>query len=306
MIINRESKLLHWIILTALVIVWGSSFILMKKGLITFSSNEVGALRLSVTFIFLLPFLLFRFKKIKIHQFKYIALSGLIGNGIPAFLFAKAQSGIDSSLAGVLNSLTPLFTLLIGFMFFKYKTKWYNAIGVLIGLFGAAGLIYVNSGGSFKYNFIYSSYIILATLLYAINLNIIKKYLKNIDSLTIVCFAFFSIGIPSIVYLFTTDFIIHFQNNPYATKSMLSICILGVLGSGISGFVYNFLIKITNVLFAASVTYLMPIIAVLWGIIDGEEFGLIQFIWILTILFGVFLVNTNFSKNYFKTNYKKE
>ena len=289
---NNNSKFLQFSILIGLVLVWGSSFILMKKGLVVFSAPELAALRISISFIFLLPFALTRFKRIKKEHWKYIAFAGIIGNGIPSFLFAIAQTGIDSSLAGILNSLTPLFTMIVAYFFFKSKTKWFNVIGVIIGLAGAVGLIASSGDKSFGNNLEFGLLIVLATIFYAFNLNVVKTYLKSVDAITITAFAFFTIGIPALIYLLTsTDAVYKIQTNENALTSLFYVTILAIFGSALSVIAYNYLIKISSVLFAASVTYMMPLVSYLWGVFDGEKFELIFFLWIFLILAGVYLVN---------------
>jgi drug/metabolite transporter (DMT)-like permease len=288
-----SNKLLAWFLLLMLVFVWGSSFILMKRGLVTFSSSEVATLRITITFIFLLPFFIRNIKKVEKKHWKLIALSGLIGNGIPAYLFTKAQTGIDSSLAGILNSLTPLFTLIVGLSFFGQKTKWFNIAGVFIGLAGAIGLLTLNGKTAFNNNLVYGIYVIIATILYAFNINIVKKYLTSINSFTYSSIAFFFIGVPATIYLFSTDFIFKAQTAEKSMESLVYIIILAVVGTALATVAYNYLLKISSVLFAASVTYMMPLVAVLWGVFDGESFCLTSIIWIALILLGVFLVNIN-------------
>ncbi|MEI6123815.1 MAG: DMT family transporter [Bacteroidota bacterium] len=285
-------SVLSWFILIALVLIWGSSFILMKRGLEHFSHTQLALLRISITCIFLLPFAIQSIRKINLKKLGLLSLVGIIGNGIPAFLFAKAQTGIDSSLAGILNSVTPLFTLVIGLLFFKYKTKWYNIAGVFIGLAGTIGLMSISGNQTLEFNFSYGIYIIIATIMYAVNLNVIKNYLKDTDAVTITSFAFLTIGIPALIYLFAaTDFMTLLRTKPHAFVGLGYIAVLGVLGSGIAVIMYNMLIKKSGVLFAASVTYLMPIVAVFWGIADGERFEFIYLLWIMIILVGVFMVN---------------
>jgi len=226
-----------------------------------------------------------------------MAIVGIVGNGIPAFLFTKAETGIDSSLAGILNSLTPLFTLIVGLLFFQSKTKWYNVLGVIIGLGGTVGLMSVSGNKTLEFNFSYGIYVIVATLLYAINLNFVKRNLKEVDAITITSFAFLTIGIPSLIYLFaSTDFITVLHTKPNAYVSLVYVAILGIFGSAIAVILYNKLIKTSGVLFAASVTYMMPIVAVFWGIADGEKFELVYVLWIIIILMGVFLVNYSIKK----------
>lgn len=289
---KNNSKFLQFSILIGLVLVWGSSFILMKKGLEVFSGLELAALRISISFIFLLPFALTRFKRIKREHWKYIAFAGIIGNGVPSFLFAIAQTGIDSSLAGILNSLTPLFTMIVAYFFFKSKSKWYNIVGVIIGLIGAIGLIASSGNKSFGNNLEYGILIVVATIFYAFNLNVVKTYLKSVDAITITAFAFFSIGIPALIYLLTsTDAIFKIQANEKALTSLFYVAILAIFGSALSVIAYNYLIKISSVLFAASVTYMMPLVSYIWGVFDGEKFLIVYFVYIFLILGGVYLVN---------------
>lgn len=287
-----RNLVISWSILGGLALIWGSSFILIKRGLDFFSSTEVGALRISITFLVLSPFALSRIRKLQMREWKYLALVGLIGSGIPAFLFAKAQTGIDSSLAGILNSLTPLFTMIIGVGFFALKTRWFNIAGVLIGLAGAIGLISISGGKSFEFNFQYAVYIIIATVCYATNVNVVKYKLRDVDALTITVFSFFIIGLPVLLYLFIfTDFLRQIFTQPAALKGLGYVSILAVIGTALALFAFNKLVKLASPVFAASVTYLIPIVAISWGAIDGEKMTPVTFIWMGVILLGIFLVN---------------
>ena len=288
----RQSTFFPWIIYFALALIWGSSFILMKKALITYSSVELGASRIVITFIFLLPFAFKRFKNVPRKMWIYIGLAGIIGNGIPAFLFAYAQTGIDSSTAGILNSLTPLFTMIAGLLFFGTKTRWYNLTGVFIGLGGALGLMMIAGGKGFQFNFSFGIFIIIATILYAINANLLKKFLHGVDAITITTFAFFIMGIPATAFLLLGTYFTHdLINKPDGLQGLMYICILAVVGTALSVIAYNKLIKITTAVFASSVTYLMPVIALMWGVADGELFTWSHLLWILLIIAGVYLVN---------------
>jgi drug/metabolite transporter (DMT)-like permease len=288
---------LQWLILLVLVLTWGSSFILMKKGLVVFTAMQLGALRISLTFVFLIPFMLLRTKKIRFSQWPMFLLCGLIGSGIPAFLFAYAQTGIDSSLSGILNSLTPLFTMVLGMLFFKYRSKWYNVAGVFIGLAGAVGLMAVSGQGNLSFNMSYGAYIVIATLCYAVNINLIKTYFKETDAISITTYTIGAIGIPAIIYLLCfTDFLAVLQVRPGAWHAFVMVAVLAVLGTGLAVMLYNYLIKISNVVFAASVTYMIPVIAIIWGIADGEHFSPFNILWILLVLAGIFLVNSHFKK----------
>lgn len=290
---TKNNNLISWSILLSLMLVWGSSFILIKKSLIYFDAIEVGVLRITITFLFLLPFALIKLSKIDKKHRKYLIISGIIGSLIPSFLFAIAQTGISSSMAGILNSLTPLFTLFLGLLFFKLRAKWYNIIGVFIGLVGAVGLIYISSGSQgFIFNIKFASLVVIASICYGFNVNFLKLYLKQLDSLTITAFTFFYIGIPSFIYVIAFSDIPNKLLNEQSTLSGLGyISILSIVGTGLALIIFNKLIKISSPVFASSVTYIIPVVAIVWGIIDGEIFKLSYLIWFTLIILGVLLVN---------------
>ncbi len=290
---------MSWIILFSLMIVWGSSFILIKKSLGYFTPVEVGLLRVTITFLFLLPLALKRIKLADRRTTGYIIISGLAGSLVPAVLFAIAQTQIDSGVAGTLNALTPLFTLILGVSFFKLKTRVYNIIGVFIGLTGAIGLVYVSGDHGFVFNLKYAFLIILATICYAFNVNLIKAYLKNLDALTITVLTFFYLGIPLlVVILLFTDIPHKLANDPANFAGLGYLSVLAVVGTGIALIAFNKLIKMTSPVFASSVTYMIPVVAILWGVIDGEKFKPAYFFWFLLIITGIILVNANPSRKY--------
>ncbi len=287
-----KQGLLSWLILTSLVLVWGSSFILMKKALLYFSGVEVGLLRIVITFLFLAPLILKRILKLNKKYFLILTISGIVGSVIPALMFAIAETGIDSSIAGTLNSLTPLFTLIIGVLFFHIHTRWFNVAGVIIGLAGALGLIWVSGGGQLSVNALYASLVVIASICYAINVNLVKTFLKDINSLDITVLTFFFVGLPTLIYVLIFTEIPHtLLTNSKAWEGMGYLSILSVVGTGLALIAFNKLIKLSSPIFASSVTYLIPIVAILWGVYDGETFTFSYFLWILLILGGVFLVN---------------
>jgi drug/metabolite transporter (DMT)-like permease len=291
---QEENKpvIIDWVVLIALMLTWGSSFILIKRGLVVFDNIQVGALRVSISFIALLPLALRRLSRLRIKNFHLFLIAGLFGNALPAFLFAKAQTELDSLMAGILNSLTPLFTLLLGVWLFGRRTHILNVFGVLLGFIGAAGLLYTAGEGSATLNIEYSFYVILATICYAINMNFIKNFLTEYDPITIASLAFIFIGIPSVIFLsFFTDFFWRMANVQGSLEGFGYIVILSVFGTAIAIIANFWLIKRTSALFASSVTYLMPIVSVAWGVIDGELFLVSFLLWIVIILVGVYMAN---------------
>jgi drug/metabolite transporter (DMT)-like permease len=264
----------------------------MKRGMDVYSSDEVAALRILIAFLFLSPLVFRHVKKDLLKHWKAFAGMGLLGNFIPAFLFTKAETGISSSLTGMLNSLTPLFTLLLGVMLYKMKTGWINAAGILVGFVGAIGLLTVGKTEDMSNNLLFGLYVVVATVCYAMSVNIIKKYLGDVNSVTATVWAMMFIGPIAGVYLFGfTDFTQKLTTHPAALQSLGYVSILAIFGTALSVMIFNVLIRNTNVLFASSVTYLIPVVAMGWGIFDGESVKMLHFVWIGLILLGVYLVN---------------
>lgn len=287
-----NTKFLNWFILIALALIWGSSFILMKRGLDVYSSDEVAALSILIAFLFLSPLAFKHVKSSMLKHWKGFLGMGMLGNFIPAFLFTKAETGISSSLTGMLNSLTPLFTMLLGILLFGAKTKLVNAIGILIGFVGAIGLLLVGKQEDMDQNMLFGLFVVLATVCYALSVNIIKKELNSVPAITATVWAMLFIGPLAGIYLFGfTDFTQKLGHDPLALVSLGYVSILAILGTAISVVIFNVLIRNTNALFASSVTYLIPVVAILWGVLDGEDVQPAHFLWITIILMGVYLVN---------------
>jgi drug/metabolite transporter (DMT)-like permease len=294
---SKRKQFIPIILLIALALIWGSSFILMKNGLKVYSAAQVATMRMFFSFIFLLPLTISNFKKIPLKYFGIITLVGLLGNGLPAVLFANAQTKLSSSTAGVLNSLTPLFTLIIAVAFFKQHFSSTKITGIIIGMIGAIVLIMFKGNGSIETNYQYGSYIFLATLCYAWSVNLIKNYLHELPAIAISSMALFIIGPLYGYYLFAhTDFIFKTMHDGSAHQALVYILLLALFGTAISLVLFNKLVQLTTPVYAASVTYLIPIVALFWGFLDGEPISFIQIIGLLGILIGVYLANKNYSK----------
>lgn len=227
-----------------------------------------------------------------------IGISGFIGSFFPAYLFAMAQQGINSSTAGILNSLTPLFALLVGVLFFKFKAWWWNYLGILITSIGTYGLLSISGGNAFEFNLKYGSLIVIAALGYGTQVNIIRYYLNHLPTLTILSCQFLITSIPAAFVLFGfTDFTNLISLDSTFLKGMLYVSILALVATAFALILFYRMVKIADPVFSASVTYFIPAVASLWGLFDGENLGATYIIWVSTILFGVYLVN---SKNIFK------
>ncbi len=288
--INWSNKAVQWGILAFLGMVWGTSYILMKRGLEAFTYTQVAALRLSIAFLVITPVVFRLRKRIRKDNLLSLMIAGYAGIGIPAFLFTLAQTRVSSSLAGVLNSLSPLFTLLIGVLFYKGRARWISIAGVLIGLIGAASLIIRHKGLVIQDINGYALLIGLATILYGLNNNELKANLGEFNGLEVTALALLFVGPPAMIYLYFTGF-----SPVHATHVQLMgvfyVTILAVFGSVIALILYNHLLKYITAVSASSVTYISPAFAVLWGRSDGEHFGGAESISLILILVGVYLVN---------------
>ena len=285
---NHQQK---WLYLTVLSIVWGSSFILIKKALLGVSPVQLGALRMIFTSIFMLFFAFPSLKKIQKKHWKYLLYTAVSGTFIPGFLFAFAISNIDSSIVSILNSLTPFNTLIFGALVFGFAFKKKQFIGILIGLLGTLILILKGANLHPNQNYWYALLIIIASVGYAFNANLVKKYLFDLDALAITTGNFLLLFIPAMIVLCFTDFFISFEVTQTKLMSLGYIGILSIVGTGIAKTIYNKLVQISDPIFSASVTYLIPMVAIFWGILDGETLSLIQILGGVIILLGVFLVN---------------
>ena len=262
----------------------------MKIGLAKIPFRELAAYRMVLAFITLIPFGVMAWSKISYRHWKYLAIVGICGHGAPAFLFAYAQQHINSSLAGMLNSLVPLFTLLLGMLLFGMKAKQRHFIGVIIGFAGAIFLLF-RADIEFNASTVYGLYIVLATICYATSVNTIKKHLHDVSSAVITSASLLVVGPLCGIYLFTfTEFPSRISMDPEFMKSLMAVSALAVFGTGMAIIIFNMLIKRVSALYASSVTYLIPVIAILWGVADGESITTLQFLGMGGILTGVYLI----------------
>lgn len=281
-----------WIYLVILALIWGSSFILIKKGLLGLTAIQLGALRILLSGFFVFIFGIRTIKSITREQWKWIVLTGFLGTFFPAFFFAIAETEIDSAVTSILNSLVPLNTILLGFAVFKIASTKRQIWGVIIGFVGTALLILKGAELNPDQNYLYAGFVVLSTIMYAANVNIIKKHLQDVKSITIVAGNFASIVIPAFIILLLSDF---FSEETYANPdfvmSIVYIAILSAFGTALAKVLFNKLVQMATPVFASSVTYLMTIVAVVWGLLDGEGFSALQGLATVLILVGIYLAN---------------
>ena len=280
----------RWIYLIILALIWGSSFILMKKALVGLTPIQVGAFRIIFTSLFLFIAGFKSLKQIKRKHFKPIVTTALLGTFIPVFLFAYAINDIDSAIASILNSLTPLNTLIIGAIFFSFTFNKYQKAGVIIGFAGTIFLILTSAKVNTNQNYYYAILPVLASIGYAFNVNILKKYLADISALSIATGNFVILIIPALLILYFTGFFSTYDlSNHVTNQSLFYLVLLSLFGTAMAKTLYNKLVQISSPVYSASVTYLIPIVAVMWGVLDGEKFMPIQILASSLIFIGVYL-----------------
>jgi drug/metabolite transporter (DMT)-like permease len=286
-----------WGYLFILSIIWGSSFILIKKSLLGLTPYQLGALRVVITGLFLFIPGIKRLKSITATEWKWLAISGFLGSFLPAFFFAIAETEIDSAVASIINSLVPLNTVLLGFAVFKIASTRRQVIGVVIGFIGTALLILKGAHLNPHQNYMYAGFVVLSTIMYAANVNIIKRHLQQVSAYNIAAGNYAVITIPGIIVLLFTDFFSASTfENPEFKMAMIYVVILSFFGTAVAKVLFNKLVHISTPVFASSVTYLMPIVALVWGVLDGEGFSFLQGLASIIILLGVYLSHKRLPK----------
>ncbi|MNU77116.1 putative DMT superfamily transporter inner membrane protein [compost metagenome] len=289
-----------WFFLIILALIWGSSFILMKKGMYDesggtiFSDSQVGALRMGIAGLVMLPFGLMNLKKISNwKQVFYLLVVGTCGNFFPAFLFTFAETKLSSGLAGMLNSFTPFFTLILGFLIFKQQIRLKQVIGLLVAFTGICILVGILNDAPMEISMLHVGAILLATLMYGISLNTIKYKLSEFKSLEIASLSFTFLAIPAWIVTLSLDTGSVLKTNSHAYEALFFISILSVFGTCLALLLFNQIIALKSPMFASSVTYMIPIVAVLLGVfLNREQFHVSQFLGMIVIVGGVYLVNS--------------
>ncbi|WP_264548372.1 DMT family transporter [Flavobacterium sp. N2820] len=283
-----ENNSTKWYLLGFLGCVWGSSFILMQLGLQGVNSIQLGSLRILFAALFLMIVGFKQIAKIPLYKWKYIALTSVFGTFVPAYLFAIALSKIDGSVSAILNSLTPLNTLLVGLFFFGLDVQRRQIFGVIIGFIGCVLLVLFGDGENTTENYYYAILIVIASIFYGINVNLIKKYLSDLKPLAISTGNFVVMFVPALLVLYFSDFfdIVHQEK---VQTSLGFIVVLGIVGTGFSNILFFKLIQLSSPVFASSVTYIIPVVAIMLGyLFMNETLSIVQVIGALVVLVGVY------------------
>jgi drug/metabolite transporter (DMT)-like permease len=287
---NISVRLQIWLSFLVLTLAWGSSFILVKRGLEAFTPLQVASIRL-VSAAAVLSFWGFsNLKHIPKGQLKFVIGSGILSMGVPAFLFSMAQVGLKSSIVGVLNALTPAFAFIIGILFFKQKSKFMQVVGLLFGFFGSVLLILEKENGGFSLNG-YAGFVVLATLCYGLNVNMIKRYLPDLKPIYLSSVAVLASGLLALPYLLSTNWLDVVANNPKGMQSLAAAVTLGCVGTAFAQVVFNNMLQQSSAVFASSITYFIPIVAVMWGVWDGEMLTFWHYLGIACLIVGIIILN---------------
>lgn len=283
--IDRSS----FVLLFALSFIWGFSFILIKKALISFTPIQAASLRLAISSLTFLPIVYWHRRDIQWSKWLKFLLVGLTGSGIPAFMFSLAQTRLSSSVAGMLNSLTPIWTLLVGFLIFKIQFTKTKLIGVFVGFLGALSLILMNNKGGSNSNLWFSLLIVIATLCYGTSVNMVQAFFRGTKPIVISAMSFFLTGIPAVIYLIATDIGSVVQSQPHGYYSLGAVTLLSIFGTVLASIMFYYLVQKTSAIFASTVTYMMPFMAIVVGVMDGEPFMMMHLVGMALILVGVYL-----------------
>ena len=286
-----SNRAFNWIIFIALSVIWGSSFILMKEGLVSLTAYQVASLRIISSGLVLLPLAIRHFRSVPPKKIRYIALSGMLGSLLPAYLFCIAEVHIESGLAGTLNALTPVFAIIVGALFFQSRTSANKVIGIFVSLTGSVLLFFAQPGFHENSNATDVLLVMAATVMYGFNINMVNRFLADIPSLQIASIALSINAVPALIVLYFTGY---FSEDIFRRSMLVATgytFILGVMGTALASVIFYMLIKRAGMVFSSMVTYAIPLVAMVWGVIYGETIGWKQVICLLIILSGVYIAN---------------
>ncbi|PJJ64587.1 DMT family transporter [Chryseobacterium geocarposphaerae] len=277
-----------WVLLIILSIIWGSSFILIKKSLEHFSPYQVGALRVLIAGIILMPIAISKYKLFPKKHLKWLILAAFTGNFIPMFLFPIAETEVSSSIAGIINSMMPIFVIIVGALVWKFETTKQQIFGTLISFTGVCLLAFGGDGEGGKFKLIPILLLLLATLCYAMSTTTVKSKLMAVSSTVLSAFVFsFVLFFPSVIALTFTGFFSTFSLDEKNLTGLMFVSLLSVFGTGLAMMMNYRLLKVSSPLFASTVTLLMPIVAIIWGFLDGEKLSIMQFVGAGIIIAGL-------------------
>lgn len=290
----KNKAFIAWLLLCLLATMWGSSFLIIKKSLPIFTPVQIGALRIMSAGLVFLPWIFLARKQYPKDKTKYFLWSGLLGYFLPAFLFAYAGTKINSSLSGTLNSATPLFVLIVGALFFQQIIKRWQVAGLILGFIGSIILVLSSSKDGLPFSWEtalnpYALLVIMASLMYGFNVNITGKHLSSINPVLLSAWTLFAVAILAGITLFSTDFISRINADTLVPLSL--VILLGAINSGIAAIIFNYVLQIASPVFASSVTYLIPVVATIMGLMDGEPISFLHYFGMSIILVGVYLIN---------------
>jgi len=292
--VTASTELKNWLLLLFLSVIWGTSFILIKRSLLAFTAVEVAVLRVSISAIAFLPIFIYHFRNLEWKRWWFYLIISLTGTGLPAILYSEAQTQLSSATSGILNSMTPVFALIIGIFLFKNSTSKKQVLGTLLGFVGVALLIALDKpleGGS-ENTIYYGSLVVIGTIMYGVNVNLVKEYFQNVSAIELSTFAFVLLGIPILCLIPFTEIPAKVMSHPDGVTSLLAVSALALVSTVMALIIFYTIVQETSAVFGSSVAYIIPIVAILWGLFDGEFIGWMHVVSMATILVGVFLIRS--------------
>jgi drug/metabolite transporter (DMT)-like permease len=287
-------KLANWALLILCSVIWGFSYYFIKHSLIAFDPIQVTTIRAVSAGVILVPFVIVAFLKIPRSKYGFVLICAIVGNGLPMYIYPLAQTHISSALTGIINSLTPLCTYFIGILFFRMQNTALKLTGVLLGLAGVSGLIFFRPAAQLNADLFYLGVALIAPVLYGLNANLLKKYLMGMPAVPLTALMYFFLMVPAGIMFFYTEVPEQIQTHSSAKSSLIHALLLGVLGTAVAMSLFNILIKRADIMFAASISYLMPVVAVLLGVLDNETLAFYEITGLLLILAGVLMINLQY------------
>lgn len=294
---SLNSNVINALIMITLGLISGTSFILIKKGLVGFEPVQLVSIRVGLVGLFFLPFFFGKngITSVKREHLIPLAAVGWVGSAIPFFLFAVAETRIDSGVAGVLNSLQPLFTMIIGFFLFRISVTKDKIAGILISFSGVFALIFMANYDKLEANY-FALFVVLATACYGTSGNIVQKYLQGVPVLKVTGFSYVMAGIPMLLLALFLGVPEQLINSQEARVSFFYISVLAIVCTTLAGILYFQLILRTSAAYASLIAYIMPVVATIWAIFDGETVTILHWMCMGVILSGIVVASGRLKK----------
>ncbi|MBU2705366.1 DMT family transporter [Zooshikella marina] len=282
-------------LLILLSLIWGSTYILIKQGLTAFNALDVGLLRTFFSGFFFIPLYFWlrpALRHLSLNDWKCLALTGFFGSVFPTLLFAVGQQVVPSALVGMLNTLQPVFVLVIAFFAFNQRFSRSELLGTGLGCIGATVLVLSSADlTNITHHLFYCGVVLLGMISYGIASNLIRHRLKHISAVRLTAISISIWSIPAFIGIVLRYSLGQVSTSSHTVAALLAIAVLALLGTCVAISLYSRLIIRYGLIFAVSITYFIPIVAIMWGVLDGEAIFFLHFIGLVLVLGALYLIN---------------